>query len=236
MLKRYRLDRSIPVRRQAADLVQDAIMKGVLCPGEKLRQRALANQFKLSHSAVREVLIELENRGLLTKRRSTYTVAHVSEDDYHDLVAMRCLLEPAACRLAAQQWHMGVGGELERCLERMRQALRVRDYMRSWECDRQFHRIIWKNQPNRILEAHLEKVCTQIFTFYLSQSFVWAYYPKANVDRIIREHQLILEVLRTRDGQRAERVVRRILERAGRRGLKMLHRVWRAELKEQPAS
>lgn len=233
ILRKHRLDRSLPVRRQAADVVQDAIMKGLLRPGEKLQQRTLAGQFKLSHSAVREVLLELENRGLLTKGRSTYTVAHLSEDEFNDLNMMRNLLEPVACRLAAQHWRMELGLELEDCLDRMGQAFRERDFLSSWECDREFHRIIWKYQPNRILQAHLEKISTQLFAFYLSQSVADSYHPLAPLDKIFREHQLILEVLRTRDGQRAERVVRRILERSSQRGLRLLHPIWRAEQKRQ---
>jgi DNA-binding GntR family transcriptional regulator len=188
-----------------------------LRPGEKLQKRTLAVQFKLSHSAVREVLLELENRGLLTKKKSTYTVAHLSEDEFHDLNMMRNLLEPVACQLAAQHWRMELGLELEECLDCMDQAFRERDFLKSWECDRDFHRIIWKHQPNRILEAHLEKISTQLFAFYLSQSVAGSYYPQAPVDKIFREHQLILEVLRTRDGERAERLVRRVLEHSSRR-------------------
>ena len=60
VIKLTRLNRSLPVRQQAADVVQDAIMKGLLGPGESLRQRTLAVQFKLSHSAVREVFSNLK--------------------------------------------------------------------------------------------------------------------------------------------------------------------------------
>jgi len=233
ILRKHKLDRSLPVRRQAADVVQDAIMKGLLRPGEKLQQRTLALQFKLSHSAVREVLLELENRGLLTKKKSTYAVAHLSEDEFNDLNMMRNLLEPVACRLAAQHWQMELGLELEDCLDRMGEAFRERDFLKSWDCDREFHRIIWKHQPNRILEAHLEKISTQLFAFYLSQSVAASYYPHAPVDKIFQEHRLVLEVLRTRDGERAERVVRRVLERSSRRGFRLLHPIWRAERKGQ---
>ena len=208
-------------------------MKGLLRPGEKLQQRTLALQFKLSHSAVREVLLELENRGLLTKKKSTYAVARLSEDEFNDLNMMRNLLEPVACRLAAQHWRMELGLALEDCLGRMGQAFRERDFLKSWDCDREFHRIIWKHQPNRILEAHLEKISTQLFAFYLSQSVAGAYSLQAPVDKIFHEHQLILEVLQTRDGQRAERVVRRVLERSSRRGFRLLHPIWRAEWKRQ---
>ena len=72
VIKLPRLNRSFPVRQEAADVVQDAIMKGLLRPGENLRQRTLALQFKRSHSAVREVLLELERpsrKALVALRR-----------------------------------------------------------------------------------------------------------------------------------------------------------------------
>jgi DNA-binding GntR family transcriptional regulator len=222
-LKRYKLDRSFPVRQQAADLVQDAIMRGLLRPGEKLHQRVLASQFKLSHSAVREVLIELENRGLILKEGSSYMIARYSEDEFSDLAMMRCLLEPVACRLAAQHWNSLFGEELEQCLERMRKAFDDRDALLSWECDRDFHKIIRRHQPNRVLEAHLEKICTKLFAFYISQFIVTKHLRKAPPERIFAEHRLILETLRSRDGDRAERIVRRILERSSRRSF----HIWR---------
>ena len=224
VLKRHKLNRSLPVRLQAADVVQDAIMNGLLQPGEKLRQRMLATQFKLSHSAVREVLLELENRGLITKRGSSYAISLFSEDEFQDLSMMRQLLEPVACRLAAEHWQADLGDKLEACLERMRTAFEEKDLLVSWECDRQFHRIIWKHQPNRILEAHLEKICTQLFAFYISPKVVEQYYPVAPFKRIFAEHSVILDVLRTRDGALAERIVRRILVRSGRHAFK----VWRS--------
>jgi DNA-binding GntR family transcriptional regulator len=227
-IKLARLNRSLPVRRQAADVVQDAIMRGQLRPGESLRQRTLALEFKLSHSAVREVLLELENRGLIAKKGSTYAVSHLSEDEYNDLVAMRLLLEPVACRFTAEHWRAQAGAELEACLDRMRKAVDGRDFAGCWQCDRDFHRIIWKHQPNRVLEAHLDRICTQLFAFYLSQSYADTYTPQGPRDRVLLEHRLILDVLRSSDGARAERMVRRVLERSSRRASAILRRIWAA--------
>ncbi len=229
VLKRHKLDRSQPVRQQAADVVQDAIMKGLLLPGEKLRQRMLAVQFRLSHSAVREVLLELENRGLITKRGSSYAITLFSESEFLDLTMMRQLLEPVACRLAAIHWHPDLNDNLESCLERMQKAFDERNLLVSWECDRDFHRIIWHHQPNRILEAHLEKVCTQLFAFYLSPHVAEEYYPVAPFQRIFAEHRTIVNVLRTRDGELTERVVRRILLRASRKTSEVWRELWSKE-------
>jgi DNA-binding GntR family transcriptional regulator len=232
-----KLDRTLPVRQQAADVVQDAIMKGLLRAGESLRQRTLAVQFKLSHSAVREVLLELDNRGLITKRGSTYTVARLSEQEYRDLVMMRRLLEPAACRLAAQSFRPELGAQLEACIDRMRQALARKDHVASWQHDRDFHRLIWKYQPNRILESHLDRICTQLFAFYLSHdymNYMKSCYPQVPIKRILGEHTLILEILRTGDGDRAERIMRRILEASSRRAFQVVHEMWRDQGQNSP--
>ncbi len=229
VIKLPRLNRSLPVRQQAADVVQDAIMKGLLRPGENLHQRTLALQFKLSHSAVREVLLELENRGLIAKKGSTYAITSLSEDEYDDLTMMRHLLEPVACRLTAEHWRGEIGTELGECLKRMRAAFEQHDFVVSWRCDLEFHRIIWKHQPNRVLESHLDRICRQLFAFYLSQRCAASYYPQAPEQRILREHELILTVLRTRDGNRVERVVRRVLERSSRKAFAALQRIWRDE-------
>ena len=134
-----------------------------------------------------------------------------------------------ACRLAAEHWNAKVGIELEQCLARMRLAFKEDNFSALWQCDREFHRIIWKCQPNRVLESHLDRICRPLFAFYLSQRYADTYYPQVPKQRVLNEHSLILDVLRTRDGPRVERMVRRVLERSSRRASTMLRQAWRNE-------
>jgi DNA-binding GntR family transcriptional regulator len=224
LLQKKRVDRSKPLRHQAANLVQDAIMNGLLQPGEKIAQRMLASHLGLSQSSVREALQELEYRGLLVKNHRSYTITQLSLDEFIGLFQVRVPLESLVCQLAANSWSELLDIQLEECLTKMNKAAAERNPLEFWHHDMEFHRIIWRHQPNRFLERYLNMLCMPLFAYYLTQ-------PKQEIltstrfERDLREHQLILSVLRTRDGARVEKVVSRIFERSLIRSLEYSRKI-----------
>lgn len=210
---RHNLDQSQPSRVAVADLLQAAILHGRILAGEEVPQLPLARELGLSQSSVREGLQELEHRGLIVKNGRRRSVISLSEDDLADLYQLRALLEPLACRLAAQCYRQIVDERLEGCLERMRDAALADDYLKYSEADYEFHYSIWKTQPNRLLEHHLERLCLPLWSYDLRQR---RYAHGVNFERSLKQHRLILTALRTRDGSRAERLVKRLIERLGR--------------------
>jgi DNA-binding GntR family transcriptional regulator len=89
---------TVRVREQ----VENAILEGVLKPGERLRAEALARRFGTSRTPVREALLQLEAQGLVEVEPNRGAVVRAFDrDDLLDLYAVRALLEPAAAALAA---------------------------------------------------------------------------------------------------------------------------------------
>src|SRR6476646_10389260 len=89
---------AVRVREQ----LQDAILEGVLKPGERLRAEALAQRFGTSRTPIREALLQLEGQGLVAVEPNRGAVVRAFDrEDLLDLYNVRALLEPAAAALAA---------------------------------------------------------------------------------------------------------------------------------------
>jgi len=210
------LDRSRPACLEVADIVQEAILSGHLAPGQEILQLELARELRLSQSAIREALQELEHRGLVVRDGRTRRVIRLSEEELADIYQIRAALEPLACRLAAYYWNKEFDNKLQACLCLMRKGAEERDYPAHARADVEFHRIIWRHQPNRTLERQLEILCMPLFAFDLVERSPDAF---LNFERSLRQHWTIVTALRTRDGERAEKTLRRLIERFHRQDI-----------------
>jgi DNA-binding GntR family transcriptional regulator len=83
------------------DILRDAIIQGVLSPGEKLRQETLADAIGVSRVPVRSALIQLEADGLVEvfDRRGA-VVKTLSASQVEEIYDLRDLLEGHALRKA----------------------------------------------------------------------------------------------------------------------------------------
>lgn len=210
MTKPKRPQRAKPIRIEAAELVQNAILSGHLRPGEEVPQLKLSRKLGLSQASLREALQELEHRGLLLRKGRTRVIIDLSEDDLAKMFQLRGILEPVACRLAASHWNDKISDQLEAGLALMEDAARQGNYREHLRLDLEFHRHIWLNQPNQYLARQLEMICFPLFAFELVQRSEFGY---LNFERTIRQHRFILSLLQSRDENRVERLVRRLIDR-----------------------
>jgi len=233
VLDRRRLDRCKPVRIEATSLLQQAILDGHLRPGQEVPQLKLADQLRLSQTTIREALQELEHRGLIIKKGRTRTVVSLSIGELGDMYQIRGLLEPFACHLAAYHWTDAADREAEECLALAERAAAEKNQREFVRVDLEFHRVIWKHQPNRHLERHLNIVCVPMLAYDLVKRAIQS---DLDFNRTMRQHRLMLSVVRTGDGLRAEKVVRRLIERFHRQDVSDYMRLDRSgRLAAQPS-
>ncbi|NJE66940.1 GntR family transcriptional regulator [Brevibacterium sp. LS14] len=84
--------------------IRSDIISGVLAPGTKLRETALAKQYAVSRIPVREALRSLEAEGLVESRPYVGSVVASSPiEDAEDLFEIRIVLESATARRAAKR-------------------------------------------------------------------------------------------------------------------------------------
>src|SRR3989338_6473985 len=88
------------LRESIADSVRESIMRGQLKPGLKISEPALATQFGISRTPVREAIRQLDSEGFLTvlPRRGA-RVASMSEKDIREFYDVKAVLESHAAEL-----------------------------------------------------------------------------------------------------------------------------------------
>jgi len=78
-------------------ILQNAILKGLLNPGQKLDFETLQTEMGYSSGTIREALTQLKSDGLVQNEvRRGFTVAEVSLKEFLEITELRCILEPLA--------------------------------------------------------------------------------------------------------------------------------------------
>jgi DNA-binding GntR family transcriptional regulator len=84
-------------------LVRQDILRGTLHPGEKLSPSAIATDFGVSLSVVREALTRLAEQGLVVSQPQIgFTVTPISREDLLDLTSVRLDIETLAVRRSVE--------------------------------------------------------------------------------------------------------------------------------------
>jgi DNA-binding GntR family transcriptional regulator len=148
---------------RVASQIRDEIYDGNLKPGAYLRELALAKDFQVSQSTIREALAHLEHHGLVVRvpNRST-TVALLSEKELAERTRVWCNLEQMAAIEAAMRAD-------EQDIHGLEQAALRAEAAGAFEeaPDREFHLRIWQLAGNRTLYRVLNCLTLPLFVFRL---------------------------------------------------------------------
>lgn len=167
-------------------------MRGVLEPGERLRDGSIADSLGVSRTPVREALRRLEDEGLVESSASRWT--KVSELDLAEAVRLYPIvwaLEPLAVRFAGSRWEETEIERMETANERLRRAVDEGNRVAALEADMDFHRVFADASANTELIRMLEDLKTKLFRLEV------VYFGGQELaEHSIAEHERILEALR----------------------------------------
>lgn len=198
------------------DRIRDAITSGVLVPGARITERALAADLATSPTPVREALRRLEQEGLLERKgtRGIY-VAQLPASALTEILYVQALLRGAAARLAAQKATDGQIRELHDLLRQMEAAAEAGAPETIYELSRRFHQAIEAASDNDLLITFLNT----LDAFERSHHILAIREELANHPALLRrshgEHTEIARALSARDAGRAEALMRAHTLRAG---------------------
>ncbi|MQB46267.1 GntR family transcriptional regulator [Rhizobium sp. ICMP 5592] len=92
----------MPVEVQATDALRDAIVNGVIAPGERITELQLSDEMGLSRATLRSALHQLAKEGLLTLVPYTgWSVINMTSNDVWELYTLRSAVERLAAQLLA---------------------------------------------------------------------------------------------------------------------------------------
>ncbi len=183
---------SPPTKQQALErFLREAIARGHLKPGTRLKQQDLARQFGVSPTPVREALRRLEGDGLvLYVPNRGIRVAQVDYPEVEEIYLMRMALERLAVRYAVPELTPEDLSLLEHLQERMDRVI-VRGHLGTLrDLNYDFHMVIYSRAGFRRLLQIIQAL--------------WGLFPWDTLQVIpgrarasMREHHAILRQLRS---------------------------------------
>lgn len=196
------------VEEAAVATLRDAILTGVLQPGERLPYRDLARRLGVSMTPVRTALRELANEGLVELRPHTGAwVTPLSLDELEEIFVTRIGIEGWLARHGAPLLTTEAIGRMAAQLEQLLRAKRADDrgaYLRRAE---EFRLVCYEaaGRP-RLLDR---------FTALYEHSRRYHFLTLADTSRFDRSRsnmERFFAACRDRDGETAEYVIREALE------------------------
>lgn len=187
---------------QVAERLRGRILTHTLYPGSWIDEQALAAEFGISRTPLREALKVLAAEGLVTMklRRGAY-VSEVSERDLAEVYHLLALLESDAALVVAQTASAVQIAELLVLHKQLEDEVADRD--RFFAANELFHIKLlevagnrWRNQ----LVADLRKV--------MKLNRHHSLFKQGRLEASLKEHRQIMAALKARNGERAQLLMR----------------------------
>lgn len=208
-VKNLRRERRV-LRDEIRDQLIGQILNGRIAPGERIVEMRIAQQFGVSQAPVREALRDLDLLGFVVSSPFRGAlVRQISVEELLQLYPIRAVLEGLAAREAAPRIDAPTLKKLERLLATMRAAAARDDHRRQVEADFAFHLTIVEASGNRLLQQIWDRMRLTTTTFLtVSKSH-------HSLHEIVERHTAVVEALRTRNPDAAERALRLHIEEPG---------------------
>jgi DNA-binding GntR family transcriptional regulator len=190
-----KLDSYQPLREVVCETLRNAIVAGILQPGERLMEIQVAEELGVSRTPVREAIRKLELEGfvVMIPRRGTY-VSDLSIKDITEVFEVRTSLDVLAAGLAAERITEEELEQMERLLVEIGGYIEQNDMDKIVEADSQFHDILYRASRNERLVGIINNLREQLTRFRsLSMS-----YP-GRLKEMFGEHTRMVESLGQRN-------------------------------------
>ncbi|CAB3750935.1 GntR family transcriptional regulator [Paraburkholderia humisilvae] len=184
--------------RRVAEQLEDDIVLGVLHPRERLIEDDLCERFGLKRHVVRQVLVELERRGVVERRRNIGAlVKSFSAREVSELYALRTLLETHAASRIPFPVERAKLDDLEALQARHDEAAARGNLRRVFRVNMAFHRAFFALSGDQALVDAIHEYERRTHAIR-SVSIVFPQY----LEKARSEHHQIIDALKHGDRER----------------------------------
>ncbi len=196
-------DHRTMAQRVAARL-RDLIAQDQLGPGDRIRERDLAEQLSVSRTPLREALRILAAERLveLLPNRGA-VVADPSQKEIQDLLSMLGALEALAGEQAAERASDAQIDEVRALHYEMLAAFSRQDRLAYFHLNQAIHRAIVEASGNSALIETHALTNARLYRVRYTSNLVNTHWRVA-----VSEHESIIEALAARDGERLSKILR----------------------------
>jgi DNA-binding GntR family transcriptional regulator len=206
------------IRQQVREALRNAIFAGVLKPGDRLVEAAIAREMGVSQTPVREAIRELENAGLVVSHphRATF-VRKYTRREMAEMYSLRAYLERLAVRLALPRLTDEDFQHLQDLIDRMVELAEAGDTAGMVEADVAFHAHIVRSSGHRLLLRTWEAVSPPNSTYFTVVALA-----ERGLSYIAQRHPALLRAIRSRDVGVAEEAIERHISNVGAEALRLI--------------
>jgi DNA-binding GntR family transcriptional regulator len=189
--------------------LRQSIIKGKLKPGQKVVMAELAKAFGLSETPVREAIRRLESEGYIDfTPHMGAIVTKIDEGELVEIYLIRIALEELATRLASPHITEKDIDFLNKKNREMEVAIQQNRYEILAGINKLFHLRIYKAAPF----PRLYKMICDLWDTFERWPSVFSYVPE-RAAASVEEHKKIIQALRARDMEQADRLIKEQKER-----------------------
>ena len=197
-----KINKNRTLRESIADALRDSIMQGQLKPGVKVSEPALASQFGISRTPVREAFRQLDSEGFLqVLPRRGARVAPLSEKDVREFYEIKAELESYAARLAALRLTSKDMERMEALNNQMEKCHHQKDYKKVFNLHNEFHEVFIRACGNDQLHQLLKMLANKFQRFRILLTIA------GKSEGSISQHREIIEAFRKKAADEAARLV-----------------------------
>ena len=184
--------------------LKHSIVRGKISSGEWLVESHIAETLGISRTPVREAIHKLEREGLIERQpRGGFTVLGLERDDIEETFGIRSVLEGYAARLAAVKHAAQELEDLENKIDEFQNALDRKKMNLLPAINTEFHDLLYRLSKSPKLINIINGLRDQIYRYRQMILKERKFASTSNLD-----HKKMLQYIRKRDAEGAERLVR----------------------------
>lgn len=191
--------------------LQQAIFSGKFKSGERITEKEITEELKVSRTPVREALYRLASTGLIKIiPHRGFLISKWSSKEIKDVIELRIALEVFAVKLAIQRILPNEINELKILVAKMEKAVKRKDMMKASHLNSLFHDKIILASKNKELFEVMEPIKNKIHHFRIISIFT----PN-RLEGSFKEHKAIFNALKNKDDESAQRLMAKHIQKVG---------------------
>ncbi len=195
--------RPASLHEEVATRLRQMIFDRVLAPGQWIDELALAGDWQISRTPLREALKVLAAEGLVTPvPRQGCKVAEMSEEDADELLPVMALLEGRCAYEAVRKASDADIRRLKQLHDRLEKHAAAHDIDGYYRANHEFHSTVQALARNRWLDRATGDL-RRFVRLLRGRQLNWP----GRIEASINEHRVLIDAIVQRDAARAERVM-----------------------------
>lgn len=190
------------LRGRVFNKLREDILAGNYEEKEELKEAAISKELGVSRTPVREALRQLELEGLVSivPNKGAY-VNGITAKDIYDIYVIRSYLEGLCAKWACEHITKEQLEELEEIVYLSSFHIQKEHWDQIFELDNRFHLLLYESCGSKVLEHILAD-----YHHYVERVRKNTLSSQERANKASEEHSAILESLKQKDGERAERL------------------------------